>query len=207
VEAPKLVNQKNKKGWTPLHEAVTNVNPNYSLDGFAGILLSAGANPHIPARNGDAVLHILFRQILWVDSKCEKVEGSCVELLNRFLADGLRLDSRNENGETPIFGFFQEGRVHVGTVQGQPTIAANPMVEGTKRVLELFNTLDINWQAVNKKRESLLHHTARRNMAVSFRFLLEMGLDPTAENKRHRTPLDVANDEGARDILQLFKKK
>ncbi|KAH8895430.1 ankyrin [Thozetella sp. PMI_491] len=206
-EAPELVNQKNNKGWTPIHEAVENVNPNFSLGGFAGILLSAGGDPHIPAQTGDTLLHILFRGSWWVDSKCEKVEGSRLELLNRFLADGLSLEARNKNGETPIFGFFQAGGVQVHHIEGQSHTLDAPTVEGTKRVLELFKTLDINWQAVNKKRESLLHIAAARNMAVGFQFLLEMGLDPMAESKKHRTPLDVASEKGATPILELFKKK
>ena len=67
--------------------------------------------------------------------------------------------------------------------------------------------------AVNEKGETLLHVVAGnvttfwRHQVPRFRFLMEKGLDPVAEDGSQRTPLDVAAGVGANDILELFRRK
>ena len=44
------------------------------------------------------------------------------------------------------------------------------------------------------------------NQGESFKFLLEKGLDPLAEDSRQRTPLDIGPGVGAKGILELFQR-
>ncbi|KAF9771701.1 hypothetical protein IL306_010652 [Fusarium sp. DS 682] len=92
-------------------------------------------------------------------------------------------------------------------------------VEKESTLWALLEKEGVDWTAVNAKGQSLLHVVAgwegngrrRRgegslSMRVArFRFLMGKGLDPLAEDREHRTALDVAAVNRADDILGLFK--
>jgi len=77
-----------------------------------------------------------------------------------------------------------------------------------------FEQLGVSWAAVDVDGRSLLHIVAAIESQDSgmvivdrFKFLMSKGLDVTAEDKKQRTPLDIAATFGNTDILDLFKKE
>lgn len=130
--------------------------------------------------------------------------------LLRFLHAGLDINSTNLAGETPLF-YAVEGEI-------------------TKERLQVYLDLGADMTARNGKGQGLLHvigegsigrqrhldaHDCEglRHMqkdadgslqAVSFKTLMDAGLDPYMEDDSHRTPLDLAAASGFDAILRLF---
>ena len=84
-------------------------------------------------------------------------------------------------------------------------------------VFDFFDQHGADWLAVNNAGENLLHIVAQDSRDYShtqqvgrrakrFEFLMGKGLDPTAEDKEHRTPLDLAASLGLDEVLALFKR-
>lgn len=88
------------------------------------------------------------------------------------------------------------------------------VVEREHLIWQLFEDAGVHWTVENDKGESLLHIIAAdkayqntpKQRVKRFKFLLGKGLDPLQEDKKYRSPLDVAAALEQKDLLALFAK-
>jgi ankyrin repeat protein len=212
--APSLVNEQDNNGNTPLHYATE------KHIKFVSSLLDAGADPRTKNNKGDTALHHLVRGQWTVDINGE-ISGVRRKLFDRLLALGADFHARNHRAETPIFNFFRNHDSPQADVGPDETIPkeqrkAYQSRDGSLEVplYNLFEKMGVNWADVDVDDQSLLHvvATAERynggGKALNrFKFLMSKGLDVSAEDKKRRTPLDIAAAFGNADILDLFKKE
>ena len=201
---PDLINSPDNGGQTPIHFAVGRLT---LAGGEADILLSAGADPWITSNKGNSVLHMAFAAGIWKE-KPGGVPGEMqCEILERLLEmpnSNTYINAPNNAGETPVFAYFRSSREYRsrrnnGRTEEKETASQEP-------AFAVFDAAGVDWGVINDKGESLLHLVAPANNVKRFKFLLAKGLDPLAEDTEHRTPLDLADASGAKDILDLFKK-
>ena len=206
--APEMMNVPHSGGRTPLHAAFDS-----GQIGAALVLLKLGADPHLADLQGNTSLHLLLRCKWDVDSAGQVYTGEAApaEAL-AYLVSTARVDvnARNAKGETPLFAFFGRGAMssHVPHRFSEEE-EEDDYHPGDAAVWKLFESVGMDFKALNKQGESLLHTIAHKVSASGveeFKFLLEKGLDPLAEDDRQRTPLDIAAGVGAKGILGLFQR-
>ncbi|CAI6336777.1 unnamed protein product [Periconia digitata] len=212
--APFLVHERDNEGNTPLHCAAK------KKIKLLTSLLDAGGDPRIENNKGDTALHYLVRGD-WMINVDGEVTGLRRLLFERFLALGANIHARNHRGETPIFNFFLiEGYPQSGVAADEtfPEEQRRPHRDGPPCSEEsLYNYLEnmgVKWTDLDMEDQSLLHIVAQvtpyRNFETSvgrFQFLMSKGLDVAAEDKKGRTPLDIAAAFGNTKVLDLFKKE
>lgn len=196
-KVPSLIHQKNAEGWTPFHYAIKGLR-------FWNVehLLTAGADPLERDSEGNTALHHLAPKLAKSTTQKEYLTW-----WNKFLSLGLPINVTNNKGETPIFGYFSGGKYDSDDLHRKHF---GPLEDAGA---DLF--------VRNSEGETLLHVVATRmfsagynhpsfpskpDTADTFRFLMERGLDPMAEDGRQRTALDVAAACGNAAVLRLFKR-
>ena len=173
-----IIDQPNKKGFTALHIALAKSNW-WAVRN----LRDAGSNALLKDPNGNTPLHH-FATALLPDQEKQEL------LLNGLLEIGVPIDEKNNLGETPLFRYFTSFPVITSESQ-------EPFSTFLKAGADMYTR--------NSEGETLLHlmakkvnHNDRFNFYVfgkrgpnadGFKFLMEMGLDPMAEDNSHRTPL------------------
>ena len=204
--APQLINDKNQKGETPFHHAL-------QLDSSNSIveqLLEAGADPQLPDSNGNNALFYLSTEVASAHERAK-------DLFQRFLALGLSINSRNKLGETPLFWFFKA--CPHGTKR---MFNADLNAEETyKTLLPMYTAAGASVFDRDTAGQTLLHIVATKRynerfshfqgdqagrVAELFKYLMELGLDPMAEDGQQRTSLDVAAACGNERVLKLFER-
>ncbi|KAK6507157.1 hypothetical protein TWF481_005605 [Arthrobotrys musiformis] len=232
-KAQDLVNVADKEGRTPLHRVFAEIRRRNKEDyeEAANLLLSAGADPllayllpadlNLPRSQDETFIHEQAGGN-WIYSKTGDFNSEKRKLFERLVSMGVDVNVRDTQSETPLFRFFRRANVEQ-IVPSDPRCAcagAPDRCENIMRakinelpVLEMFDRAGMDWKAVNKAGETLLHVVASdpkshwpKRAARRFKFLLEKGLDVTAEDNQHRTALDVAASQGAQDILDLFSR-
>lgn len=197
---PKLLKQKDNEGFTPLQGALKR----RSLWAI-NILLEHGADPLEPDPEGNTALHRLAR---WLPDRYPTQEAG---LFKHFLSLGADIHAPNAAGETPLFLFF-------GTEATSMSIADSHVQH-----IPLFVGAGADFQARNPKGQTLLHVAADQRTAAgevpfgtsyvcdtlvnTFKALVELGVDATAEDEEGRSALDVAAAYGKTRLLELFKRK
>jgi ankyrin repeat protein len=196
---PSLVHQTDDSNETALHIAIRG-----KRDGLIQFLLDNGADPLQPDRNGDTGLHHLPTFHIKLNT----------DLFERFLKAGVDINARNKNGETPLFNLLKQDN------EGQH----GPAEDQTSKVSDFEYFLKSGADVIIQSNDgsTLLHviagikiHTfdrfhpeqAGRVGVVRFKRLMDMGLDPMAEDKRQRTSVDVAAACENELISKLFKKE
>ncbi|KAK5653030.1 hypothetical protein OQA88_9316 [Cercophora sp. LCS_1] len=207
LAAPELVNARDEAGQTPLHLVSSR------CVSHAIALISLGADPKLPDSDGNTPLHLLMRST-WSIDKNNELHCKVSDLFSKLVEAGVDVNARNLAGETPLFTFVRNGAVHYDAMYRNWEDMRNARRDPNRTVSdaaiwELFVRVGMDWNAVNNDGETLLHaavtHHARA--AHCFTRLMERGLDPLAEDSRHRTPLDVAAVVGAKNVLALFKRE
>jgi hypothetical protein len=201
ASSPSLVHQTDNNNETALHYAVR-----VRLHGLIEFLLDNGADPLQPDKNGDTALHHLVN----FDYKSTKY------LLERFVRAGVDINARNNIGETPLFNLLKRDNGGLyGSAEDQTYKGAN---------FEYFLKCGADLFARSNDGSTLLHllagikielrHTFQymypgsgRVGVARFKRLMDMGLDPMAEDKRQRTSIDVAAACENELILRLFKRE
>ncbi|KAL1980699.1 hypothetical protein VTN96DRAFT_3616 [Rasamsonia emersonii] len=195
-KCPALVQQKNKQGYTPFHLAVQHQN-SWAYQP----LLDRGADALEPDPEGNTALHYLAEKIV------DHYGGKVIPMIDQFRGLGLDINARNNKGETMLFNYFRRASgFHRGHAHRD---LFAPLLETGADVF-----------VRNDDGETLLHVVAKRtspspiaaswyrgDILDSFKFLMELGVDPLAEDKQQRTAIDVAAACGNTDIVELFSKE
>ncbi|KAK6504786.1 hypothetical protein TWF481_006725 [Arthrobotrys musiformis] len=221
-KAADLINVANDANQTPLHLAVGHVYYDYSDSAGKAIeiLLSAGADPHLPGEEGETIIHMLAKGVWIIAQDCE-LKSNKRDIFELIVGLGVDVNARDHLGETPLFKFFRSSIVKLSELQPTPGCFTNRPRGGLKTgvdesiVLEMFDRAGMDWKAVNNAGETLLHIVASKpeflywpGRAVNrFKFLLSKGVDVTAEDEKHRTALDIAASVDAKDLLDLFGRE
>ncbi|KAJ5719638.1 hypothetical protein N7493_007216 [Penicillium malachiteum] len=205
---PSLVNMTDNANETAFHYALRE----HCFE-LVELFLDNGANPLQPDKDGQTGLHHIARyEKQWKE-----------ELFQRFLQAGIDIDARNNKGETPLFELMGAGNTAIRLLE-----EAGPTDE-TKSFDFLFKSgADIFTKSNDGS--TLLHviagakvavrdvfeiqrlqmeqrGVAQRMGVVRFKRLMDMGLDPMAEDGRQRTSVDVAAACENEIILKLFKRE
>ncbi|KAJ5615350.1 hypothetical protein N7537_000464 [Penicillium hordei] len=201
IKNPSLLNLPNKKGETFFHRILI-------LEDFDLIddLLELGADPLQPDSNGNTALHHLAEHL-----------GESQSHFKRFLEAGVDINSRNNQGDTPLFKYIDNGVVSPrrywddGSYEKEDDLA--------EAIFNLFDEAGADFFAQNNAGSTLLHLLASKkignwraeesshDVVQRFQILMDRGLDPLAEDARQRTSLDVAAVCGSDHIMQLFARK
>lgn len=214
TKAPSLINQPDHEGWTPIHLATT-ASQTRTMDA----LIAQGIDPKIADPDGNTPLHVLAPFLFGEKSLAEKA----AQRFKHFLSLGLDINARNNDGSTPLALFIAQS--HFPTSSSQPTrnrrtpdnVSPNHNTHST--YLPLFLSTGADIFTTNTRGESLLHLTAARKpisrygrdkeaeeIKAVFGALLEMGLDPRAEDGECRTAIDVAVARGNGEVVELFRE-
>jgi hypothetical protein len=202
-----LVNIKDNTGTTPLYHAL-------EFSSFQGItaLSDAGANPLDLAPDGRTPLHFLatrFTRHSVQDPKDGELEyqdefAEYKKLYARCIEAGCSREARDNAGNTPIFAYVASAKNYHG-IERELTF----LLTESKA---MFADHDIF--AVNGEGETLLHAIAGREETFQcqkdelelFKRLMEMGLDPSRENARGASAVDVAAACGKKETWGLFAR-
>ncbi|CAG9976150.1 unnamed protein product [Clonostachys byssicola] len=210
--APELSQQVDVLGGSPLQYALRRSISHQAPDTQSiRMLLDAGADPSLPDSTGNTALHYLG---MWLADKGETdnmAEQPC-ELFKRLIACGLDVNSRNNKGETPLFLFMLSQGVDRGNEKNngefeRQSQAIRTLVDAGSDLFTTNNAGDTLLHAVAASSKSLQNGGTGELMIARFKWLLEQGLDPTIENVRHQTCLDVAAVNENDLILKLFERK
>ncbi|CAI7609372.1 unnamed protein product [Penicillium glandicola] len=204
IKSPGLLHQTNQKGDTFFHRTL--ILENF---GLVDDLLEMGVDPLQPDSNGDTALHYLAKHIKEHKSQAH---------FKRFLESGVDINSRNKQGDTPLFKYIENGVV-ASDYWNYPLEGKDDDLTDTDTVFDLFEESGADFFAQNNSGSSLLHLLAAKNgpdgyvktrphnVVRRFKILMSRGLDPMMEDARQRTSLDVAAACGNEYILELFARK
>lgn len=219
---------RNKHGLTPLDCALVGEidscesDPDeYRIpcDKVIRLLLEAGADPLAPLPDGKTALHCIMPGLMQftdegraerssLGKKTDNDRDFCnyAALYQEFIDAGCSREARDNKGNTPIFAFVSTVRFYHTDIEQR----SSPDLDDIRQVLTEHDAF-----AVNDDGDTLLHAVASRGEDVGymqdhdvmlFKLLLELGLDPTVENKGGATPLDVADAFDRDEILAMFAR-
>ena len=188
---PGALTTRDKQDQTPLHLALAAYADRSQASPFViQHLLSAGADPTEPEpTTGNSALHYIAPRLVGEDG-----EAAAAATLLRELAARLDINARNAAGETPVFAFVA-------------------VVEAKGEALDVFIDLGADFQVVDVRRRTLLHAAAEGgnkwgwDLVGLFKRLMELGVDPRAEDEALRTAIDVAVAKGLRHVVMLFTEE
>lgn len=210
-QAVGLIHRRDKDGFKPFQLAVKN-----SHIWAADALIKLGADPKEADPDGNTALHHLAAELCGEKAKA----GKAAERFRQYLSLDVPIESRNKVGETPLFKFIStswEGTTKAG--HSSSTYAMENDISHRK-VFSLFANAGADVFVRNNQGETLLHVTAKRrykteriewdqrmDMLETFQDLMELGLDPRADDGRMRTAIDIAVASGHQFIVDLFREK
>ncbi|KAH6684122.1 ankyrin repeat-containing domain protein [Halenospora varia] len=219
----KLLHQANNRGYLPIHNALRALRA-LRLP-ILHVLLEMGADSLLPDPTGYGPLHHIASQILnsrrpYREGGCSEDQDKtyytdCIDLWKSFIKQGVPVNARDEAGNPPLFVFIKCGRLWKLPSYPPTTPTSDPEdVEDChiRTFHHLFDHQDFQVDAVNNDLENALHILAKsgnndEHDKALFKFLVEKGLDPLAEDKRGRSSLDVAAAMEKTEILELFQFK
>ena len=140
--------------------------------------------------------------------------GPLYALVRQFVGKGMGINALNAAGESPIFAFFRRQAQNLTNTHSEKGTAAQ------KAALEFLDELGADSTVVNNAGETLLHLVGDTNgpwmdddetkerstvqMVARYRWALERGADPIAEDRQGRTCLDLAAVKGNQALLDLY---
>lgn len=218
LEGGASVTVKDHAGFSPLYYALSDSYGSFQSWACAK-LLDKGADPFVVGPDGQTALHYLTPRLMqyssvdgqdrlqepYRDEKSPHAFPQFPSLYQRFVDAGCDRNARDDAGNTPLFAYVATVKCYGGGYFR--SIPPDP-----KDQRQIFADHDI--LATNEEGNSLLHVVAERDIDECmpddgvnlFKMLVDLGLDPRAENKNHITPLDVAATYDNHRVLALFTR-
>ncbi|KAK4234438.1 ankyrin repeat-containing domain protein [Achaetomium macrosporum] len=215
---PAAITTQDKQGRTPLHLALPTYSTRAQPSTFAIThLLSLGADPaHRDPLTGNTALHFLAPRLVG-----ESAAAATTASLFRSLVttNTLDINARNNQGETPAFTFAAAGWSGMRDPTHRVSHPTYALAHDTThaKALDIFITLGADLKTLDSKRRTLLHVTAGRELPTGgadwdqrediegmFQRLIELGVDPRAEDEGLRTAVNVAIAQGLTGVVELF---
>ena len=214
-QGPEAVTKTDNQGRTPFHLALATYAARSQLFSPFVIrhLLSLGADPTKPdPLTGNTAAHYVAQRLVGESAAAEDTAALFRELVTRGDID---INARNAAGETPAFS--------LAMAEWGPEEDSIPKVWHYE-VLDVLVELGANIMAVDARGRTLLHVTAGRevqpgepgrswrrdlseDIVKTFKRLLELGVDPRAEDDELRTAIDVAVAMELRGVVLLFSEE
>ncbi|KAH6687893.1 ankyrin repeat-containing domain protein [Plectosphaerella plurivora] len=205
-----------RMGRKPLHLALAAFTNCSQKSSFAvRHLLSLGADvSESDPVGGDSTLHMLARRMIG-----EKTVAAEAASMFRAVAATQDINARNSAGETPVFSFAAAGWDATWDPEMKTRHPAYAIRNDVMHAaaLEVFIELGADLMVVDARGRTLLHATAAREVRGSwsqrediqdmFERLMELGLDPRAEDEALRTPIDEAVARERNEVLALFTEE
>ena len=226
-----ILHNGDKKGSKPLHYAFQ-----AKIHGAVDKLLELGADAkESDPADGNTALHYFAERMLdskpvdssetslWQQSEgCP--EGSemrswtaehipAVKHMRDLLARGMNVNTRNHDGDPPLFRFAKRHALRK---------ARGPRYPTHMDLLYVFDEANADFAARNDRGESALHHLAARDyfrggdsedqkvvnadMVALFKALVDRGCDPMWEDERQKTCLDLAAVVRNKALLEIFQR-
>ncbi|KAJ6103909.1 ankyrin 2-3/unc44 [Penicillium sp. IBT 16267x] len=185
--------------------------PDVRFADYPELLLDHGADPLQPDHKGNTALHHL--------AKGHHLRG-IKDLFQRFLDAGVDINDRNEDGISPLFYYVQECALTADWIPRGDENSSHG--EWHDPFFDVFKDAGADLFVSNDEGTTLLHLLAARQPNTSgprnpqkdrdaivgrFKYLMELGLDPMAEDAQQRTSLDIAAAYGSEHIIKLFKRE
>jgi ankyrin repeat protein len=175
------VTQADQFGMTPLHCTVEMRKP-----ALLEALLAHGADPNaqltsgLPFRRGDYVGRGAYdgASPFWLAARLGDLD-----MMRALLVAGADPELPSARGVTPLL-------VAAGLTQSDSRMVPEARLMDAVRMLALEVGADIN--AVDRGGQTAVHGAANVSGDELIKFLVDQGADPMAEDRRGRTPLDVA---------------
>ncbi|KAJ5198176.1 uncharacterized protein N7498_007293 [Penicillium cinerascens] len=181
---PSLVHVSDKFDDTPLHYVLR---ARCICLEYVDLLLEHGADPLQPDSNGNMALYFLATQPFTHKAH-----------IQQFLDLGLDINARNNNGNTALLRYLEQGSLRTGGFW----CTAETDERDDNNGLLFFK--DLGKLDFFLRDDELTAPT--ENLVQRFQFLMDMGLDPMLEDTQQRTSLDIAAACGNEHILKLFKQ-
>ncbi|KAL1837675.1 hypothetical protein VTJ49DRAFT_3525 [Mycothermus thermophilus] len=210
---PAAVHTADAQGRKPLHLALAAYASRSQTSAFmVQHLLSVGADPaEADPETGDTALHCIAPRLVG-----EAMAAAEATALFREVATRVDINVGNKAGETPAFSFAAAGFKctpdRACMVSATDYSLEHDMMHAT--ALDVLINLGADLTAVDARGRTLLHVTAGRDhrdleedVVRTFKKLMELGLDPRAEDNELRTPIDLAVARNWRGIVQLFSEE
>ncbi|KAF5657649.1 hypothetical protein FHETE_10324 [Fusarium heterosporum] len=183
-----LANQADNEGYHPLHYGLGRLvrwGSEKDDPEWLDYIDSHGADMLAVDSFGNNALHYVASDIAICSS------DSTIDLqdiFERFLKLGLNINACNYAGQSPMF--FLTGVRYDES-------------ENVIKMINRFNELGVDWKVRDEKRRTILHEMADES-EILFKAIMDMGVDPLAEDIDGRSSLDLAAAYGNRDVLELF---
>jgi ankyrin repeat protein len=181
---PDLIRQRNTKGYTSFHTAAAN-----HVFPLVDLLIERGSNPLEPDPNGNTILHHLATYMY------KNERSGFLPQMAFFISLGLDINSRNNDGETPLLKYISCAKSDHGVFK-------------RLSVIEQFIEMGADIFTQNNASETILHVIAGATLPESdefydfdlryvnikesekegaFKYFMAKGLDPFKEDNRQRT--------------------
>jgi ankyrin repeat protein len=100
---------------------------------------------------------------------------------------------------------IEEGKVDVDCKGGIPILEV--AAQGSNKMIEYFNSIGAN---INAKRENFdwnaLHFAAANGHSETVKLLVSLGCDFKAQDWKGKTPLEVAQQQNKKEVVEFLKK-
>ena len=161
----------------------------YGMSTAVQLLVDLGAETNVMNKHGQTPLHMAANR-----------KKDCPELCEILLEHAAKIDAVNDDGNQPLHLACKRGNINTGNLllsHGADRRAVN-----NREQCPLLLISDHYERGVNNEGNLALHIASRHVMSAAVQFLVDLGADTNAMNRRGQTPLHAAAG-GKKDCPKL----